>query len=177
NFAVTVDSSVPAGVTQISNAASITASDGTTSSGTDTTPLITTPGLTIAKSDGGVTTTPGGTVAYTLSYGNSGNSGLTGVVITEQIPAHTTFNAANSTANWSCANNSPAGTSCTFTIGSLAAGAAGAVTFAVTVDNPIAAGVTQIANSVTIADANGSSASNSDITPVTTTPRLSLDKG
>ena len=53
NFALVVDSPVPAGVTQISNTAAVTASGGTTASGSDTTPLITTPGLAITKSDGG----------------------------------------------------------------------------------------------------------------------------
>ena len=69
-----------AGVTQISNTAVATANGGTTATGSDTTPLITTPGLTITKSDGDVTTTPGATVGYTLNYANNGNIGLTGVV-------------------------------------------------------------------------------------------------
>ena len=176
NFALTVDNPVPAGVTQISNTAVATASGGTTASGSDTTPLITAPGLTITKSDGGVTTTPGATVAYVLNYANSGNAGLTGVAIAEVVPADTTFNAAASTAGWSCANGSPAGTSCTLMIGSLAAGAGGTATFAVAVDNPIPAGVTKIANSVTIADGVGNSASNSDTTPIISTPGLTLIK-
>jgi uncharacterized repeat protein (TIGR01451 family) len=175
-FAVKVDSPVPGGTTQISNAASVTASGGTTASGSDTTPVITAPGLIITKSDGGVTTTPGGTVVYTLGYANTGNVGLTGVAVAETVPANTTFDAAGSTAGWTCADNSPAGTTCALAIGSLAASATGTATFAVTVDNPIPAGVTQISNSVTIDDGGGASASNSDTTPINATPGLSLSK-
>ena len=121
NFAITVDNPVPAGVTQISNSASV--GDGTTSAtASDTTPVNTTPALSLNKSDAGGTITPGGTLVYTLSYANTGNIGLTGVVLNETVPANTTFNVAASTAGWSCANGSPAGTSCTLTIGNLAGG-------------------------------------------------------
>ncbi len=175
-FAVTVANPVPAGTTSVANTATLTDSGGTTTTGTDTTPVQTTPGLAISKSDGGVTTTPGGTVAYVLTYRNTGNVGLTGVVINETVPANTTFNAAASSTGWSCAAGSPAGTACTLTLGNLAAGAAGSVTFAVTVASPFPAGTPQLTNSVTITASNGSTATNSDTTPVQATPGLSLDK-
>ncbi|MHB8883363.1 MAG: IPTL-CTERM sorting domain-containing protein [Thermodesulfovibrionales bacterium] len=141
------------------------------------------PDLTISKSDGGVTAVPGGTIAYTLSYSNVGNQGAAGVLIGETVPADTTFNAGASTAGWSCANGSAAGTACTFTVGGLTAGGIGSVTFAVTVVNPVAAGVVQISNTATIADdgTNGSDPTpgnnlGSDATPVTTSPHLILTK-
>ena len=56
--------------------------------------------LSIIKSDAGVTTAPGGGVLYTLSYTNAGSTAATGVMITEQVPANTTFDAASSTAGW-----------------------------------------------------------------------------
>src|SRR5439155_751308 len=143
----------------------------TSASASDTTPVNTTPALTLAKSDNGITSVPGGTIAYTLDYQNTGNLGLAGVVLTETIPANTSFDAANSTAGWSCT-----GASCTWSIGSLAASAAGTATFAIRVATPLPAGVNQISNAATIADDNGNSASNSDTTPVNTTPGLSLTK-
>jgi len=110
------------------------------------------PDLAISASDGGVSITPGGTIAYTLSYSNAGNQGVAGVVVSETVPANTTFNAAASTTGWSCANGAIGGTTCNYTVGSLAAGASGSLTFAVTVALPIPDGVTQISNTVSIAD-------------------------
>ncbi|MFL6193003.1 MAG: hypothetical protein ACJ75H_02435, partial [Thermoanaerobaculia bacterium] len=190
-FAVTVANPVAAGVTQISNTATI-ADDGTNgtdptpanNSGSDTTPVGGAPDLSITKSDGGASVTPGGTVAYTLTYANSGTKGATGVVITETVPANTTFNAGASTAGWNCTPNNNAGSTCTLAVGGLAAGGGNqTATFAVTVANPVAAGVTQISNTATIADdgANGTDPtpadnSGSDTTPVTSAPDLSITK-
>jgi len=180
-FAVTVDTPLPGGVTQISNSASI-ANDGTNgadptpgnNTGSDTTPVSAAPDLSITKSDGGVSVTPGGTVAYVLTYANSGSTGATGVVITETVPTHTTFNSGASTAGWVCTPNNSAGSSCTLAVGSLAAASGNqTASFAVTVDSPLPVGVTQIANTATIADDGTKGAdptpannSGSDTTPV-----------
>lgn len=53
---------------------------------------------------------------------------------------------------WSCPDQSPAGTICTFTIGDLAAGDKGSISFAVAGDDPIPAGVTEIFNAVIIGE-------------------------
>ncbi len=108
-FAVTVVNPLPAGVGQVSNTATL-ADDGANgpdptpanNSSSDTTPVAAVPDLTLTKTDGGVTVDAGGTVAYTLGYTNAGNQGATGVVLTETVPANTTFNAGASTAGWSC---------------------------------------------------------------------------
>jgi uncharacterized repeat protein (TIGR01451 family) len=181
-FAVTVVNPVAAGVTQISNTASV-ADDGANgvdptpanNSGSDTTPVIAAPDLTVTKSDGGTTTIPGGTVAYTLSYSNIGNQGATGVVLTETVPANTTFNAGSSTGGWTCVPNNNAGSTCTLSIGGLnGGGAAGTATFAVTVDTTGLIGVTQISNTATIADdgANGADTNPGNNPGSDTTPRL-----
>jgi uncharacterized repeat protein (TIGR01451 family) len=182
-FAVTVAKPMPSGVTQIVNTAVI-GDDGTNGSdptppnnnSSDNTPVITAPGLILTKSDGGIITTPGGTVAYTLGYTNTGNIGLTGVVITETVPLHTSFNAGASTAGWVCAPNGAAGSTCTLVIGSLAAGAGSSRIFAVTVANPVPAGVIQVANTALIGDDAGNSASNNDTTPVIAAPDLRIFK-
>ncbi len=139
--------------------------------------------LQITKDDGGVTVNAGDTVPYTLAYTNAGNSVASGVVITETVPANTTFNAGASTPGWSCADGSPAGTTCTLALGALDPADSGSVVFAVTVDNPLPAGVTQIANTASIADggAQGSDAnpadnSDDDETPVTAAPDLTITK-
>jgi uncharacterized repeat protein (TIGR01451 family) len=190
-FAVTVANPVAAGVGEISNTGTI-ADDGTNgadptpanNSSTDTTPVDAVPDLTVAKSDGGATAVPGGTVAYTLTYQNVGNQGASGVALSELVPANTTFNAGASTAGWSCADGSPAGTPCALAVGLLAGGGGGGLaTFAVTVVNPVAAGVDQISNTGTIADDAGNGAdptpannSSTDTTPVDAAPDLTLAK-
>jgi uncharacterized repeat protein (TIGR01451 family) len=174
NFAVRVNNGVPAGTTQISNAASIAATGGTSASASDTTPVSTSTALSLSKSDGGLSVAPGGTAVYTLNYQNTGNVDLAGVTLTETVPANTTFNAASSSAGWSCGGTA-AGSTCTLNVGALAAGATGSAIFAVTVVSPFPAGVAQIANSATVA-AGATSASASDTTPVTTSPALSLSK-
>jgi len=179
-FAVTVDNPVPAGTTQISNTASI-ADDGTNgadptpgnNTGSDTTPVTAAPDLSLTKSDGGVSVPPGGTVAYTLTYSNSGSTGATGVVITETVPANSTFTAGSSTAGWSCTPNGNAGSTCTLAIGAVVAGDGNhTATFAVTVANPVPAGVTQIPNTASIADdgTNGSDPNSGNNTASDTTP-------
>jgi uncharacterized repeat protein (TIGR01451 family) len=181
-FAVTVVNPVAAGVSQISNTASI-ADDGTNgtdptpgdNSASDTTPLTGAPDLSITKSDGGLLGGPGATIAFTLTYANTGNRGASGVVLTETVPANTTFNAGASTAGWVCVPDNDAGSTCTLAIGAVAAGSGDqTATFAVTVDSPLPNGVSLITNTVSIADdaANGTDPtpgnnSASDTTPVT----------
>jgi uncharacterized repeat protein (TIGR01451 family) len=180
-FAVTVANPLPAGVTQISNTASI-ADDGThgadatpgNNTGSDTTPVTgAAPDLSLTKSDGGASVVPGGSVAYTLTYANGGNRGATGVVITETVPANSTFNAGSSTAGWACTPNNNAGSTCTLSIGGLAAGGGNqTATFAVTATNPIPAGVVQLSNTASIADdgTNGTDPTPGDNTGSDTTP-------
>ncbi len=182
-FAVTVTNPVPAGTTQVSNTASI-ADNGTNgtdptpgnNTGSDTTPLTgAAPDLSLTKSDGGASAVPGSGISYTLTYANSGNRGATGVVLTETVPANTTFNAGGSTAGWSCTPNNNAGSTCTLAIGAVAAGGGNhTATFAVTVANPVPAGVTQISNTASVADdgtngtdPNPGNNTGSDTTPVT----------
>lgn len=66
-----------------------------------------------------------------LTYANIGNATATGVQLREVVPANTRFEAAASTAGWSCANASPAGTLCTLNLGTLNPGASGSAVFAV----------------------------------------------
>jgi uncharacterized repeat protein (TIGR01451 family) len=179
-FAVIVDNPMPAGVTEISNTASI-ADDGTNgpdqdpgnNQGTDTTPVVDVPDLALAVTDGGITTTPGGVVAYSLNYSNNGSQGATGVVISDTLPSNTTFNATASSAGWQQVDTTNV---YTLKVGGLSAGALGAtasgsVTFAVTVDNPLPAGVTQITNVATISDdgSNGPDLNSNDNTGSDTT--------
>lgn len=185
NFAVRVDNPVAAGANVINNTVTIADNnangpDSNPADNTDNeeTTLNATPELSLTKTDNGFTATPGSTIAYVLAYANNGNQGATGVKLNETLPAHTTFNAAVSSAGWSCIGNA-----CTLNLGTLDGAASGVATFAVTVNNPVAAGIEQISNTATIsddntngADANPANNSASDSTPVTAVPDLALTK-
>jgi uncharacterized repeat protein (TIGR01451 family)/LPXTG-motif cell wall-anchored protein len=158
-FAVTTVSPLAADVTQLSNTVTISGTnenaDELTNEATDTTPVNGLVDLTVTKTDGKTSTAPGEVLSYVLGASTVGNKIATGVTLTEVVPANTTFNAAASTAGWVCAPNGNAGSTCTFALGSLTPGAPVVnTTFAVTVANPLAAGVTQIANTVTVAGTN-----------------------
>jgi len=190
-FAVTVVNPVAAGVSQVANTATL-ADDGThgadptpgNNSGGDTTPVTGAPDLSIAKSDGGASVAPGGTLAYTLTFANSGSRGATGVILTETVPANTTFNPGASTGGWVCSPNNNAGSTCTLAFGALAAGGGNqSATFVVTVATPLPGGVSQIANTATLAD-DGTNGTDPNLgnntssinTPVTGGPDLSITK-
>ncbi len=154
-FAVRINTPVASGVEQITNTASIT-DDGTNgidptpanNTSTDTDTLDAQPDLVIVKTAGSAMVLPGNTLVYTLTYSNVGNQNATGVVITETVPANTTFLPASSTAGWVLAGNSA-----TFTVGALTVGApAQSVTFVVQVAATIPAGTTTIDNTATIDD-------------------------
>ena len=140
--------------------------DGGTCSFTNT---LKTYDLYITKNDG--VTTPvlaGGTVVYTIGYGNSGNQTVNGAVITEMVPAFTTFKASASDVGWSCPDGSSAGTICTFAVGDLDQGESGSVLFAVTV-SPLITGIDGTTNVVTIAGEQDDDSSNNtadDDTPL-----------
>ena len=158
-FRATVDNGPYAsGVNSITNTASISGSNfANVNSTTSSIALDAAPDLVVTKTEGGGTTQPGATLLYTLSYSNAtatNGQNAANVVLTETVPANTTFNATASLPSvWSCANGSAAGTSCTLNIGAVNAGAAaGTATFAVNVLAALPAGVIQVSNSSSIAE-------------------------
>ncbi|MGH8596105.1 MAG: hypothetical protein ACREXT_05555, partial [Gammaproteobacteria bacterium] len=158
-FRATVDNGPYAsGVNAITNTANVTAAGGiNVNSNTSSINLDAAPDLVVTKTEGGGTTQPGVAAVYTLSYSNTtaaNGQNAANVVLTETVPANTTFNAAASLPSvWSCANGSAAGTSCTINIGAVNAGAAaGTATFAVNVLAALPAGVTQVSNTSSIAE-------------------------
>ncbi|MEE4174517.1 MAG: hypothetical protein V2I57_09740 [Xanthomonadales bacterium] len=189
-FAVIVDTPVPAGVDELLNTASVQ-DDGANgpdptpdnNMAMDQTPVDATPDLAIIKNDGGVTAVPGQVLPWTLQVSNVGVQGATGVVVTDTVPANTTFDAASSTPGWVCVPNAAPGSICTLSLGALAAGQNASVDFAVVVDAPLAAGVGEIANTATVQDdgANGPDPTPDnnmamDLTPVDATPDLAITK-
>lgn len=91
--------------------------------------------LSLSISDGDITSSPGETIAYTLSYANRGNSTATGVVMNARLPLGTTFHAESSDAGWSC--NEARRPNCSLELGDLTSGASGEASFGVTVDSDV----------------------------------------
>ena len=158
----TVGAAVPEGTT-ITNTAQV-ADDGNngadvdpsnnSSSDVDTVDNIV--DLQLVKSQPGGGLILGLPITYTLTYTNAGNVTATGVVITETVPTYTTFAAVFSSPGWSCAEGSPEGTTCTFAIGSVNAGASSSITFVV-ITVPVLPDGATVTNTAVIGDdgANG----------------------
>lgn len=143
------------------------------------------PDLHLAKSDGGVTVASGASVRYTLSYENRGDWPATGVVLTETVPAYTTFDNDNSTAGWTCIPSINAGSTCTFQPegGVLTAGVQGSVVFAVRTARPFPADVELLNNLARLTDdgkngpdRNPGDENATDQTPVDAAPDLMIEK-
>jgi uncharacterized repeat protein (TIGR01451 family) len=129
--------------------------------------------LVLTKDDGGVDFVAGDTIVYTLNWSNAGGLDATGVVLTETVPANTTFNPAASSAGWNCVPDNTAGSSCTLDIGSVLAYDGGSAVFAVDVDLPLSPGATLISNTASMTDdgANGPDPTPGDNTASVDTPR------
>ena len=160
-YAVTVNASVPSGVTQISNTAGAADDGGNgpdptpgNNAGSDTTPLVAVPDLSLTVTDNRIAAHAGQVLTYVLTYQNVGSQDATGVALSDVVPVGTTHFDPPGTSGWSCAHGAPAGSSCTFNVaGAVAAGAPAATkSFRVKVDNPIALGTVILNNTVSVAD-------------------------
>ena len=134
---------------------------------TQVTPIVAAPDLAITKIDGSITATAGSLITYTLTYTNKGDQDATGVVITETVPANTSFNSGS--PGWQQVG---ATSQYTYNVVSLSVGPSQAITFVVAVNNPLLGGVSAITNTVQIGDngANGADQDLSDNQDEETTP-------
>ena len=154
-FAVTVANPLPAGTTGIANQACAASPDASSDCHTVTTPTTGRPMLNLTKSLSSGTATPGATLAYALAVQNTGNQGAAGVAFQETVPAHTTFVPGASTPGWTCSPGPAAGSTCSLAIGTLPAGASASALFAVTIENPLAAGTALLSNTGCAVDGTG----------------------
>ena len=160
----TVNASISAGASgSLSNTATVSAPAGVTdtnpgnNSATDTdtiTPAAVIADLSITKTDGVATATPGGSTTYTIVVTNSGPSSITGASVTDLMPAaiaSDTYTAtqsggatgftASGSGNIGDTVNMPAGSTITYTVSaSVDPSATGSLTNTATVNAP--AGVT-----------------------------------
>jgi hypothetical protein len=135
-FAVTLSATTPSAVQQVANTATIATTDGTpdvdpsNNSATDTTPVIPgVPDLAVTKTLTASGGTPGTVALFTLTVSDQGTGVAEGVTLTETIPSHSSFVAAQSSADWTCTGAS-AGATCTANLGTLGVAVSTSRTFA-----------------------------------------------
>lgn len=111
-------------------------------------PLVASPDLSITKTTSSLVK-EGEMIRYDLTYTNEGHSQATGVIITETVPQYTTFNTDESDPAWQQVG---ASNEYTYFADVLEVGETRQVVFAVTADAAIPDEVTQITNTLGIAD-------------------------
>jgi uncharacterized repeat protein (TIGR01451 family)/fimbrial isopeptide formation D2 family protein len=124
------------------------------------TPILPPPNLKVVKDTKTASAYAGKNLEYTVTYSNlpeganTNPSDAHGVVVTETVPAHTTFVADKSDSRWTCTTDStttPASETCTAQIGDLPAGTSGTLAFTVKVDDGYDV-KGEVENKVTITD-------------------------
>src|SRR2546425_3649900 len=128
------------------------------------------PTLSASMTDAPDPVAAGGNLTYTIAYTNSGATGATGVVLTDTVPANTTFVSAT-------AGGTLASGVVTWSPGNLAAGATGSVQMVVRIKSPLP-NKTTITNSAYSIDSNETSAVGGAAvtTTVTSAPGLLIHK-
>src|SRR4029077_14525592 len=135
-----------------------------------TTTVVSTPVLTISKTDAPDPVNAGSNITYTISYSNTGTANATGVVISDTVPANTSFVSATG-------GGTQAAGVVTWNIGNLAAGASASVQLVVAVASPLANG-TVITNGTYSIDSNETAPTSgaSITTTVSSAPVLTISK-
>src|SRR5207245_1078567 len=168
---VKVNSPLANGTVITNGTYSITSTEtGPVNGAADTTTVNSAPILAISKSDAPDPVAAGNNVTYTISYSNTGNANATNTVISDTVPANTTFVSATG-------GGTLAGGVVTWNIGLLGAGSSTSVQLVVKVNSPLANGtvITNGTYSITSTEAgpvNGAA----DTTTVNSAPILAISK-
>ena len=174
-FAVAIDNPVDANTMSVDNTASISATNGPSQMAMTSTPIASSPTLTLAKTTGGITSvSPGGTPSFTMTYANTGNEDAANVIISDIVPAQTTFVPEESSAGWDCGGSFTPGSTCQFAVGDLAGGASGLVVFTLRVDDSVDVGTDAITNIATLDADNADSVNAQDSVTVVSEASLAV---
>jgi large repetitive protein len=155
DFAVDVARPLPATYGSLENTACASTTDPddppANNCGSASTPLDASPSLSLIKALQSGSGMPGSTLVFRLTATNSGDRDSGAVTFTEVIPAHTRFDDSASSPGWSCSPNDGAGSSCSKTTAGIpGAGGTTIVQFAVTIGNPLPAGVARVSNTACV---------------------------
>jgi uncharacterized repeat protein (TIGR01451 family) len=204
SFQVTINSPLPAGVTQVANYGLVSGDDLPVEPTDDpdtlpdddrtVTPVTAAPVLEAEKrdelfvdADGNGVPSPGDTLLYLITIVNSGNAGATGVVFSDIPDPNTTLVVGSVQTNWGTvtSGNAAGDTSVAVDIGAIPGGGSVDVSFQVTINSPLPAGVTQVANlglvssnELPVEPTNDPDTLPDDrtVTPVTAVPVLEAEK-
>jgi|GEM_PF-1979659 len=169
NLVVTLTVPIADG-TVLTNTAGIFCNEGVSAhTGPVTTTVRSAPAFLVTKTPSHDPVRPGDRLTYTVVVTNVGTENATGVIITDVLPAHTTF--ADATSPYS----GPANGVLTWTVGTLAVNNTAVYTLAVTVDTPLTNGL-QLVNTAYVASAQGVTGTASAAVTVQSNPVLNLTK-
>ena len=152
-FAVRLDATVPAGLLELTNTATVT-DDGSNGADLDpadnqattTTAVDASPELRLTKSAPVTSVNAGELLLFTLTLTNVGSRDARAVVLSDTVPAATSFDPGASDPRWSCPAT-VAGSLCTLDVGTVPAQAPPqSVLFAVRVDDPLSGDIFEITN-------------------------------
>lgn len=155
--------------TLIINTVLVSDTTGITNTNTVTTPVASSHELAVLKTATPSPVEAGGLLTYTIVYSVTGNEPANGVVLTDALPANTTF---QSCAGAVCGFNNGA---VTWSLGNLTPPTFGTVQLVVRVTSPLPSG-TLITNSVTIGDASGQTAQSQVVVPVASSHQIAVTK-
>lgn len=195
---------LPAGVTQVSNQATVGAANTTSAASDDpavpggadptVTAITAAPKVGATKratlgidADGDGVASPGDTLVYTVVVANTGNQTAAGVSVTDTIGANLTLVPGSlATDRGSVTSGSTGGSAVAVSVGLLPGGEQATITFSARIASPVPAGVTQVANQGTVSGSNFADTRTDDpatttggdatVTPVTAAPRLAVTK-
>jgi uncharacterized repeat protein (TIGR01451 family)/MYXO-CTERM domain-containing protein len=167
SYVVDVATPLPNG-TILSDMATFSATNNAAVTATSSATVASAPSLALTDTPAPSPAAADGMLVYTLGYANSGSDAASAATITHSLPANVTFQTASGNGTYSTSANTV-----TWNLGSIAAGASGAVTVTVLVASPIANG-TVLTDAASLATGNAATVmANADVT-VTSTAVLSL---
>ncbi len=175
-FRVQVIASVPAGTTEVSNTVTMSADNAPVDQQSETTPITSAAILSLNKTDGDSTVSPGSSVVYQINYGNSGNQDADSTTITETVLAQTIFDPTSSSPGWTCLPDNTAGSNCSFDLGTLSGGTSASVDFALQLNTPVPGTFTELQNTASMDASNAATVMAQDTTPVTAAVDLRMVK-
>ncbi|MGJ8663312.1 MAG: hypothetical protein ACSHWU_06665, partial [Marinicella sp.] len=175
-FHLQVIDSVPAGTTEVSNTVTMSADNASSDQASDTTPITSAAVLSVSKTDGDTSITPGSTVVYQIDYGNTGDQDADSTSLAEIVLTETVFDPSSSSPGWVCAPDNTAGSTCTLDLGTLGGGTSSSVDFGLTLNSPVPGIFSQLDNTVVMDASNASSVLGQDSTPVDASVDLRIVK-
>jgi uncharacterized repeat protein (TIGR01451 family) len=152
----------------VNQASATDVATGANAQGTDSNTLASQVALSVVKTDGSASYTPGGTATYTVTVANGGVSNATNVTVTDSLPAGVTLTGTvTCTANGAASCGAVTGTSGQSAFGAtgaqLGAGAGNSIVFTVPVAFAASLATTPLVNTAQATDvASGATGSGSD---------------